>query len=135
MAKPLRLGLRAGNHGLKWSVYYLERAGKEAKDLLNSSQHRHVLDAIRALAGEEDPRRPACEEVSPIDDFHELKLKGGLLGKINLRVFFDILDDQKAILLVHAWKKEAEAQTPSHVKRTVSKRLREFREGLYGSIA
>jgi hypothetical protein len=137
MTKPIKKGLKAGSPPdapLLWAVYFLDVAGWEAKDFLTDCQYEHVVDALRSLASDPDPRRPQCEDVSPIEAYYELRLKGGLLGKINLRVFFQVLDHEKAILVLHAWKKEAERQTPSFVKRLVRSRLRSFAEGKYGAL-
>jgi hypothetical protein len=135
MPKPLKKGLKAGapdDDPLLWDVFFLDAAGWEGRKILDDCQYEHVVDAIRSLAREPDPRHPKCEDVEPIDGFYELKLKYGPLGRLNLRVFFQVVDDSKAILIVHAWKKTVQSQTPPHVKRVVSNRLRWFDEGKYG---
>jgi hypothetical protein len=137
MAKPLKVGIRAGgtpNSEYKWDVHFLDVAGGEARKLLTDWQYEHLKDAVKALASEQDPKRSQCEDVSAVEDYFELKLKGGPLGKINLRAFFVVLEEPKTILYLHVWKKEAEHQTPSQVKRLVRSRLRKFEAGEYGEL-
>jgi hypothetical protein len=45
---------------------------------------------VKELAMEVDPTHPATVTVEAIEDFYELKEKGGILGKKNIRVFFGI---------------------------------------------
>lgn len=114
MTKPLKVGLRAGGKPpdeLLWSVHYLT-----------------------ALAREADPRRPTTQRVEQVEEFYEFKDKGGILAKINLRVYFAVLSAQKTIVTLHAIKKEADGQTPKHVKILVGMRLRRLHAGEYGPL-
>ncbi|MGE3107327.1 MAG: hypothetical protein AB7G11_14015 [Phycisphaerales bacterium] len=138
MTKPLKVGVRAGAGplpGYLWSVYYLTVARDEAMGFLNDGQYAHAVDLVRALASEADPTHPATVTVEAVEDFHELKDKGGILGKINLRLYFTVSPKEKAIVILAAIKKEAEGQTPGWVKIRVRNRLRKFREGEFGRLA
>jgi hypothetical protein len=97
-------------------------------------QYAHVVDLLRTLASEADPRRAVCVTVEPVEDFFELKDKGGVLGKINLRVFFVVVDEERVILVLAAVKKEAMGKTPEWMKIRVRHRLRRFRSGDFGSL-
>lgn len=138
MEKPLKTGLLMGAGplpGYLWSVYFLSIARDEATGFLNDGQYAHAVDLVRALASDPDPTHPATVTVEAIEDFYELKDKGGILGKINLRVYFTVHPKERAIIILGAIKKEAEGQTPAWVKIRVRNRLRKFREGEFGRLA
>ncbi len=137
MAKPLKVGLRqgAGPHtGYLWSVHYLSVARLEAGCFLDDGQYAHTVDLFRALASETDPTHPTTVNVEAIEEFFELKDKGGILGKINLRVFFIVNAKEKAIVVLGAIKKEADGQTPMWVKIRIRNRLRRLRAGEFGNL-
>jgi hypothetical protein len=137
MVKPLKVGFIAGtgpHPGYLWHVGYLSVARDEAMDFLSEEQYAHAVDLVKALASEPDPSHPSMVTVEAVDDFFELKDKGGVLGKINLRVYFMIDRQAKVLCILAAIKKEAEGQTPTWVKIRVRNRLRKFRAGEFGSL-
>lgn len=138
MAKPFKVGLQAGAGplpGYLWLVYYLSVAREEAEGFLNGEQYAHAVDLVRALASEADPTHPVTVTVEAVEDFYELKDKGGILGKINLRIYFMASSKDRAIVVLGAIKKETEGQTPMWVKIRIRNRLRKFREGEFGRLA
>ena len=72
--------------------------------------------------------------VKPIEDYHELRDKGGILGKINLRIYFLVIPKDKSILVLGAVKKESDKQTPNWIKIRIRSRLRKFRNGDFGCL-
>lgn len=135
MTKPLKVGLQAGAGplpGYLWSVHYLSIARDEAMEFLTDDQYAHVVGLIRALASEADPTHPSTVTVEAVEGFFELKDKGGILGKINLRVYFATSPNDKAIVILGAIKKEAEGPTPAWVRVRIRGRLRKFRDGEFG---
>lgn len=116
-------------------VYYLSVAREEAEGFLNGEQYAHAVDLVRALASEADPTHPVTVTVEAVEDFYELKDKGGILGKINLRIYFMASSKDRAIVVLGAIKKETEGQTPMWVKIRIRNRLRKFREGEFGRLA
>jgi hypothetical protein len=138
MVRPLKVGLRMGAGpppGYVWSVSYLTVAREEAMGFLNDEQYAHAVDLVRALASEVDPSHPLTVTVEAIEDFFELKDKGGILGRINLRIYFEIGREAKVIVILAAMKKEAEGQTPMWMKVRVRNRLRKLRAGDFGRSA
>lgn len=138
MAKAMHVGVREGGGpppGFDWSVCYLSIARAEAQAFLSEEQYAHAADLTKALAAEPNPRRPATVSVDQIEQFFELRDKGGVLGKINLRIYFVVEDDARTILVLGAIKKEAEGQTPEWVKIRIRGRLRKYRAGEYGRLA
>ena len=137
MGKQIKVGVHVGggvDPGYMWSVHFLSVAQDEAKGFLDDSQYEHVVDLVKCLAAERDPRRPAALDVEEVDGFYELKDKGGVLGKINLRVFFILEVGLKSVLVLSAVKKEAMGKTPKWMKVLVEHRIRRYRNGEYGSL-
>ena len=114
----------------KWMLGYLEEAEREARKFLTDDQYAHVVQLFDELAYEPDPAQSKTQRVEKIDDFYELKDKGGVLGKINVRVYFALFDERRLIFILCAYKKEDEGQTPPHIKIRVRNRLRIVRRQL-----
>ncbi len=111
-----------------WRLGYLRVCEKEARKLLNDSQYEHVLYLFDDLARSDDPRRSETQDVRAIEDFYELRDKGGILGKINLRVYFAVFDNVRVILALSCHKKENEGKTPGYIKAKVRNRMRYAKE-------
>lgn len=107
-----------------WKLGYLDAVERDARKFLTSDQYAHVVGLFEQLAAESDPTKSKTQDVRKIEDFYELRDKGGILGKINVRVYFTVIENVRLILALHVCKKEAEGQTPSHVKLCVRNRLR-----------
>jgi hypothetical protein len=60
---------------------------QEAREFLTDAQYSHVAQQFRQLCREAEPTTSDLVDVRPIDDFHEMRDKGGPLGRINVRVF------------------------------------------------
>jgi hypothetical protein len=102
----------------------LNVAESEAKKFLNADQYAHVLEQFDQLAFERNPRLSKTQDVRPIEEYYELRDKGGLLGRINLRVYFAVFDDRSVILVLGCYNKRDEDQTPQHIKIKMRNRLR-----------
>jgi hypothetical protein len=108
-----------------WRLAFFEQAVAEAKSFLTEPQYAHAVEQFELLAQEEDPTHPVLADVKAINDFHELRDKGGVLGKINLRVYFWVCDAPLRIIVVlGAWKKEAEGKTPPRILARMKSRRR-----------
>lgn len=113
-----------GTDTTTWRLAYLDVAAKEAKEFLNEEQYAHAVQQFVGLAEELDPRRPATVDVERIEDYWELRDKGGVLGKINLRIYFTIIDTTRTIVVLGCWKKEAEGKVPAFIRARIRSRLR-----------
>jgi hypothetical protein len=137
MSKPLKVGLKIGGGpppGFLWNVAFLSLAADDAASFLTDEQYEHAKDLVRALAMEERPTHAVTVSVDQIEDFYELRDKGGVLGRINLRIFFTLMAKEKTILILAVVKKEADGQTPPRMKILVRYRLRRFRGGEFGGL-
>src|SRR4051812_36512854 len=92
---------------------------KEGKKFLNPGQYLHTVDLIRRLVDLNDPQEVGDLRIEPIEDFLELKDKGGLLGRINLRIYFKYFPDSNEVVVVKAYKKEEDGPAPRHIVLTV----------------
>lgn len=107
-----------------WRLGYVDAAERDARKFLNDEQYAHAVQLFDDLAMETNPRHSTTQDIRPIENFFELRDKGGILGKINLRVYFAVFDNTHLILAVGAYKKEDDGQTPQHIKIRIRNRLR-----------
>lgn len=113
-------------------VVVLPHAVREAKEILNNGQYFHVVEVVKRLVHFGDEVELWDLRIEAIDDFYELKLKGGMVGKVNLRVYFADLSSQNEIVVLKTYKKEVEDKTPRHVVITLEDRLSAYCERRIG---
>ncbi len=99
---------------------------REANGFLTPDQYQHAACLIKDLATEADPTHSITQSVDAIEEYHEVRDKGGILGKINLRVFFYLDKERKVLLVLGAINKRQEDQTPKSVKLRMRRRLRKY---------
>ena len=112
----------------QWELGYLEAAERDAKRFLTEEQYVHAIQLFEDLAYESDPTKSETQDVRKIFEFYELRDKGGILGKINLRIYFTIIEEKKLILVLATYKKEDDGQVPPHIVIRVRNRLRVAKE-------
>lgn len=115
-----------------YKVGYLQKAVTEGKKILNAVQYAYAVRQAERLRNWADKEEMASMRIEAIDpDLYELKLKGNVLGKINLRIFFGVFDaPEKLVVVVGAYKKEEEDELPTHVKLGMRNRRRVVGLGL-----
>jgi hypothetical protein len=113
-----------------WALAYVDIADSDGRGFLDADQYAHAVELFDELASETDPRRPRKLSVKKIDQFFELRDKGGILGKINLRVFFAVLDASKTILVLGSIKKEDEGAVPRYIVTKMRNRLHQARTAM-----
>jgi hypothetical protein len=67
--------------------------------------------------------------IDQIEDFHQLRDKGGILGKLNVRVFFYLDHRRRALVVLGAIKKQNDGPTPKGDPMRMSRRLRRYLRG------
>ena len=137
--KDIRTGVQAGavngtDAPYVWSVGFLAIARAEAEAFLSPEQYHHVVDQVRSLAREQDPTHPATVSVSQIEDYYELREKGGPLNKINFRGYFILDNHRRTIVFLCGYKKEDDGATPNWIKLRVRMRRRRYIAGEYSRI-
>ena len=137
MTQEIRVGVRKGGGstpGYRWSVGVLDVVQRDTKSLLSEAQYWHMVDQVKSLAREEDPTHPVTVDVDQLGDLYELRDKGGVLGKVNVRVFFLVDRKREAIVTLGIIKKEKEGPTPEATKITMHRRMRSYFAGSYGYL-
>ena len=99
----------------KWTPAYVEASEKEARKFLNDVQYDHAVQLVLSLCEEDDPAHPALVDVVPVGGFYEIRDKGGVLGKINLRIYFCIIRNPKTIVVLGPWNKKKDGQIPAWI--------------------
>lgn len=125
--KPVKIGVKEGGGpppGYQWNVEILEQAFAEAMGFLNADQYSHLASQFRELAGQDEPSQSQTVDVRPIEDFYELRDKGGILRRMNTRIFFFIHKKMRTIIILGAIKKENDGATPTGDKITMRRRKR-----------
>lgn len=113
--KAVKLGVKEGSGeppGYKWNVEILDQAFEEAMGFLDEAQYAHLANQVRELAAQEDPTHSDAIDIRPIEDFHEIRDKGGVLRKLNVRVFYMVHKPARAIVVLGTIKKENNGPTP-----------------------
>jgi hypothetical protein len=138
VANEIKVGVLAGSgipQPYLWNVYILDIGFKEADELFNRAQYRHLALQVQELAREAQPSRPNAVDVQGIEDFYELRDRGGVLGNLNARVFFGIDHDTRAIVVLGAIHKQNNGPTPLGDKVRMRRRWRKYLKGDYGRVS
>ena len=129
MKRKVKVGVNVGGGPppkYKWNVEYLKDARKETMGFLDESQYHHVVDQIKELARHTDPTHSSVLDIDAIEDFFELRDKGGRLGKINVRIYYFVNKDTNTIVVLGGMKKETENQTREFDKTRIRRRKRQY---------
>lgn len=134
MAKDIKIGVRAGDGEpeYQWNVFLLDLAFRESMGFMDESQYCHASEQVRELARENDPSHPQTQDVDAVEDFFELRDKGGPLCRINLRVFFILDKLRRAIVVLGAIDKKNQGRTTDGDKKRIKRRMRKYFAGEYG---
>ena len=135
--KPIKVGVRHGDGpapGYRWNVAILDFAFGEVMGFLTHAEYQHIAMQIKELAREDDPSHSQTVSVSKIQDFFELREKGGILGNKNVRIFFGLDKSKQAIVILGGLKKENNGHTPDGTRILVQRRWRKYLKGDYGEF-
>jgi hypothetical protein len=134
MAKQVKVGVTQGGGpppGYRWGVDILDEGFHEVMKFVNVCQYWHLALQFKELAREIDPSHPQTASVDAVEDFYELRDKGGVLRGMNVRIFF-LLDKQKSsIVVLGGIKKQNDGPTPLGAKIRMRRRARKYRNGDY----
>jgi hypothetical protein len=129
--KAIKVGVKEGAGappGYKWNVDLLSQVHGEAMSFLTPDQYGHLAEQVRELARGDEPTKCQTVDVRPIEDYFEIRDKGGLLKKINARIFFCVCHSTRTIAVVGAINKKNDGPTPDHVKILMRYRTRRYLE-------
>jgi hypothetical protein len=133
--KQIKIGVRHGDGpapGYRWNVAILDIAFNEVMGFLREPEYQHIAMPIQELAREDDPSHSRTASVDQVQDFFELREKGGILGKKNVRIFFGLDKSKQAIVILGGLKKESTGQIPDGTRISINRRWRKYRNGDYG---
>ena len=117
--------------GYQWGIALLSVVKKEA-ECLTQAQRRHLAMQLRELAGQDEPTRSDSISLDEIEAFHELRDWGGILGDLNVRLFFGVDKNNRLLVVLGIIKKKNNGPTPLGDKVRMRRRWRKYRNGEYG---
>jgi hypothetical protein len=112
----------------------LDVAFEESMSFLTRPQYVHFAQQFKELAQSSDPTHSDTISLDKIEDFYEMRDKGGVLGPLNVRIFFDVDAGKRAIVAVGAIKKQNNGPTPQGDKIRMRRRCRQYRNGELGIL-
>jgi len=133
--KEIKIGVKEGAGpppGYRWTALILDLAFTESK-FLSSAQYHHIVLQIKELAQHDDPTHSETVDVKKVETFYELRDKGGVLGGLNVRVFFGVDSDERSIVVLGVIKKQNNGPTPQADKIRMRRRWRKYTAGDYGT--
>jgi hypothetical protein len=125
-------GDERGDQAQPLRVVALWRAKVEARDILDDFQYWWTVGLVKRLCDFGDREATSDLDIRQFGLFWELRLKGGPLKKINLRIYFAHVADHRVIVLLKAYKKEEDSQVSPHVMITLENRLEDYLAGRLG---
>lgn len=117
--------------GFEWNVLSLSMVHRESEKCLNEGEREHLANVAGQLAWESDPSHSELCDVRVIEEFYELRDSGGPLGGKNVRLFFGIDTEAKAIILLGLILKQNNGQTPPGDRIRIRRRWRKYLAGEY----
>ena len=114
--------------GYEWNVDLFEQAFEEASEILDEEQYDSIADEVRELARQSDPTHSQTVDVRSVEDLFEVRAKGGILGKLNIRVFYFVNKPTRKIIVLGVIKKENNGPTPTGDKLRMRRRKRLYLE-------
>lgn len=110
-------------------VVALAEPKSEARNILTEIQYWETVQLVKRLAGFGNPAETADLSIRKFDEFWELRLKGGFLKRINLRIYFAYVAERGEVVVLMAYKKEEDRRTCPSVKLTLEDRLEDYLAG------
>lgn len=135
--RQLKVGVRQGAGsppGYEWSVGILDIAFEEAMNVLGPSGYGHFALQVKELAFQEDPKHSDTIDVRPVEDVMEIRDHGGVLGNVNVRVFYGVDNGRRNLIVLSVIKKQNNGPTPLGDKVTIRRRWRKYLNGEFGYL-
>ena len=130
--ESLKVGVWRGDGpppGYRYTVLIPSVAFEEAMSFLTPDQYEHAKCLMKDLATHDDPTHSVTQRVEAIGGYYELKDKGGVLGKVNLRIFFHVGKSPPVIVILGVINKKNEGQPSNAVKMRIRRRQRKYLNG------
>lgn len=135
--KLIKVGVKlgAGSPTFLWNIGVLDFAYSEAMEFLKEAQYRHLRQQVQELARNKEPTTSQVVDVRSIESFYEIRDKGGILGSLNVRLFFGVeKDESRTIVILGVINKKNDGKTPEGTKILMRRRWRDYLNGDYGKL-
>ena len=131
--KSVKTGVQRGRGEpeYQWTVSILHVAFEEAMAFLTPAGYQHLAMQVKELARQGDPTHSVTVSVRAIEDFYEIRDKGGPLGKHNVRVFFGCDARLRRIVILGTLSKKNDGATPLGDRKRMARRWRAYSRGDY----
>jgi hypothetical protein len=98
---------------------------------LSAGQYDHGKEILRDIACHADPTHSETQSVFlvELEQYHCVQDKGGILGKINLHIFFYVDKEHGAILILGIHNKNYDGPIRKAVRIRMRRRLRLYKNG------
>lgn len=129
--KKIKVGVKEGGGpppGYRWNVQILDAAFSEAMGFLGPDQYDHMAMQVRELARQEDATHSDTVDVRPVEGYYEIRDKGGILRRLNVRVFYFVHQPARTIVVMGVIKKENDGATPLGDRVRMRRRMRSYIE-------
>jgi len=114
---------------LSRTVIALAEPKAEARKLLDEMQYWEATKIVKRLAEFGDRQATADLSIRQFGDFWELRLMGGFVKRLNIRVYFAYVAERNEIVVLMTYKKEEDRRTCPSIKHTLEDRLEDYLEG------
>jgi hypothetical protein len=121
---------RKFNPAGRCDLAFLRKAASEGQRELDPVPYAYAVRMAEKLRHWGDIEEMRLLRIAPVENFFELKLKGNVLGKTNIRVFFGVFDTpgRKTVVVLGGYKKEDEDELPRHIVLSMKNRRRTVEE-------
>jgi len=133
--RKLKVGVRQGGGvppGYEWNVSILASVRSEARSFLTEAQYKHLSLQVRDIALQKEPTKSTIVDIKPIKEIYEIRDKGGILGSLNVRLFFGVQHLNRIIVVLGVIHKQNNGPTPIGDRLRMCRRWRKFLSGDYG---
>jgi hypothetical protein len=110
-------------------VVVLDWAKLDGRRILTEREYWYVVPFVQRLGEFGDLMATADLDLKQIGDFWELRLKGGFLGKKNIRVYFAFVRKRREVVVLMTYKKEEDRRVSPSILITLDDRLDDYLAG------
>jgi hypothetical protein len=135
---PLKIGVRQGGGpppSSQWNVWIIDLAFDEAVKTVGEVGYAQEAMQIRELAMQETLEGCDTIDVKPVEDFFEVRDRGGPPGNANVRLFHGVDDAARAIIPLGVIKTQNDGKTPPGDLIRMRRRWRNSKKGDDGSVS
>ena len=96
---------------------------------MDEDQYSYLSRQVRELARHDDPTHSETIDIRPVHEMFEIRDKGGILGKLNVCVFYLVSRSNRTIVILGAFPKQNDGPTPPGDLWRMERRMRRLSRG------